>query len=247
MKCVTAPKYWMQTKFDGHRIIVKRHAGKVTCWSRTGKQTIALPKAVVAAALKTALDFILDGEIVDATVFAFDLLEVGGVNVQSAPYEQRLEGLEMLLKGIESGIVCVTSAKTTQEKIALFEATQKTGGEGVVIKDKTAKYTPGRPNSGGPCLKYKFLFSASVIVSAHHKQHRSVRIRMHDGTEVGGVTIPPNKEVPPVGAVIEVRYLYAYKGGSLFQTVYLGERDDIDPAECVMGQLKYKNEAKEEA
>jgi hypothetical protein len=57
---------------------------------------------------------------------------------------------------------------------------------------------------------------------------------------VGNVTIPANQPVPKVGQVLEVRYLYAYKGGSLFQPTSLGVRDDVDPPECVIGQLKYK-------
>jgi len=40
--------------------------------------------------------------------------------------------------------------------------------------------------------------------------------------------------------VVEVHYLYALKGGSLYQPVYLGPCDDIESWECVVGQLKYK-------
>jgi len=55
------------------------------------------------------------------------------------------------------------------------------------------------------------------------------------------VTISPNKEVPKLGEIIEVRYLYAYKGGSLYQPTFLEVRDDIERAECLMGQLKFKS------
>jgi hypothetical protein len=48
------------------------------------------------------------------------------------------------------------------------------------------------------------------------------------GTGVGSVTIPPSHTVPAAGSIVEVRYLYAYEGGSLYQPVYLGIRDDID-------------------
>jgi bifunctional non-homologous end joining protein LigD len=58
--------------------------------------------------------------------------------------------------------------------------------------------------------------------------------------EVGNVTIGGAIPIPPVGSVIEVRYLYAFKGGSLFQPIYLGERDDLDTEDCKMSQLKYK-------
>jgi bifunctional non-homologous end joining protein LigD len=45
---------------------------------------------------------------------------------------------------------------------------------------------------------------------------------------VGNVTIPVNFDIPRVGSVVEVRYLYAYPGGSLYQPVYLGARTDVD-------------------
>ncbi|EUA70299.1 ATP-dependent DNA ligase domain protein [Mycobacteroides abscessus subsp. bolletii 1513] len=55
---------------------------------------------------------------------------------------------------------------------------------------------------------------------------------------VGNVTIPANHDVPSVGAVVEVRYLYA--APALVQPVYLGERSDVEPPECVTAQLKFK-------
>jgi len=72
-----------------------------------------------------------------------------------------------------------------------------------------------------------------------------VAIKIFDGinwVDIGNVTIPVNRNVPKTGAVIEVRYLYAFKGGALYQPQYLGERDDTDPSECIISQLKYKQE-----
>ena len=64
---------------------------------------------------------------------------------------------------------------------------------------------------------------------------------------VGNVTIPPNAAVPVAGEVIEARYLYAYKGGSLYQPVFIGVRDDIDASACTMTQLKFKPEVDDDA
>jgi bifunctional non-homologous end joining protein LigD len=57
---------------------------------------------------------------------------------------------------------------------------------------------------------------------------------------VGNVTIPPNHAVPAAGEIIEVEYLYAYHGGSLYQPVYRGKRTDLDLDACTTVQLKYK-------
>ena len=57
----------------------------------------------------------------------------------------------------------------------------------------------------------------------------------------GKVTIPANHDIPKVGAVVEVRYLYAFREShALFQPVYLGPRDDVEPGECLASQIKYK-------
>jgi bifunctional non-homologous end joining protein LigD len=63
-----------------------------------------------------------------------------------------------------------------------------------------------------------------------------------DGTDVGSCTIPPNKTRPAIGTIIEVRYLMAFRGGSLIQAVYLGVRDDIERCACTIDQLRFKNE-----
>ena len=72
---------------------------------------------------------------------------------------------------------------------------------------------------------------------------RSVGVSLIDDTgwrSVGNVTIPPNHAVPATGSVVEVRYLYATPGVTLYQPVYLGERTDVESDECVTAQLKFK-------
>ena len=59
---------------------------------------------------------------------------------------------------------------------------------------------------------------------------------------MGNCTIAPNKDIPEENDLIEVRYLYAYKGGSLYQPTYQGLRDDIEEDACIITQLKYKAE-----
>jgi bifunctional non-homologous end joining protein LigD len=115
--------------------------------------------------------------------------------------------------------------------------------EGIVFKRLDAPYTPGKPNSGGPQLKFKFVATLSAIV-AKVNDRRSVEISLFKGRSLvscGNVTIPANHDIPEVGAVVEVRYLYAYRDSlALHQPVYLGPRDDIDPGECLASQLKFK-------
>ena len=65
-------------------------------------------------------------------------------------------------------------------------------------------------------------------------------------TRVSGRTIPANFPIPPVGALVEVRYLYCFpNGGSLFQPVYLGVRDDLHGPDDY-DSLKFKQTASDE-
>ncbi|HLX59705.1 MAG TPA: hypothetical protein VKX17_00350 [Planctomycetota bacterium] len=55
------------------------------------------------------------------------------------------------------------------------------------------------------------------------------------------MTIPANQEIPKVGSLVEIRYLYALKGGSLYQPQIIRVRDDIDSADS-LADLKFKRE-----
>ena len=118
----------------------------------------------------------------------------------------------------------------------------------VVFKHKDSPYTAGRPASGGAQLNYKFVETASVLVTAINGQ-RSIGVGFMDrpGT-TGNVAIPANHKIPEIGSVVEVRYLYAMPESlALYQPVYLGERNDIDPSECRSGQLKFRKNPEREA
>ena len=100
------------------------------------------------------------------------------------------------------------------QKTELWERLRRENREGIVFKRLDAPYTPGKPNSGGPQLKFKFVATVSAIVAKMNAK-RSVEVSLFKGRSLiscGNVTIPANHEIPKVGAVVEVRYLYAYPG-----------------------------------
>jgi len=239
----------MQEKHDGRRLILQKTGNTITGINKLGLGT-GFP-AIVADEFRVAdADFIVDGEIVGEEYHAFDLLELDGDDLRGRTYQERYLHLMNLLASFNHlHIELVESAYLPRQKRELFDQLKTRNREGVVFKRSDAVYTTGRPNSGGPQLKFKFVETASFIVIKVNGK-RSVSLMVFDGDRVvpvGNVTIPPNHEVPAVGAVIEARYLYAYRGGSIFQPVYLGVRDDIRAEECQIDQLKYKPEPKEVA
>ena len=236
-------KYCAQEKWDGERMTLSRKNGTVTAGNKLGLLR-GFPTCL-SEEIARYEHIVLDGEIIGETYHAFDLLELDGKDIRGWSYGSRLAALEG--EGFDEnalGIVTVETAYTSKEKKTLFDRLKKEGREGIVFKLLSAKYTPGRPASGGSQLKFKFYTTASCIVVGVN-QKRSVSLGLMDGgiypVEVGNVTIPPNKDIPKVEQVVEVRYLYAYRGGSLFQPTYLGPRTDVLKDECTFSQLKCKN------
>lgn len=229
-----------QQKFDGVRFMLGKKDGKVYALNRKGK-SVSVPTNIAVAALTVDLDgdFLIDGELVGEVLYAFDVLEIDGKCCRENPVEKR----HALLSDFSHKSICVATLTQGIYKRHLYEALKKEGGEGIVFKKLGAKYNVGRPASGGNYLKFKFYSTASCVVSKVN-QKRSVSLKMGCGTEVGNVTIPANHDVPKAGEVVEVRYLYAYKGGSLYQPTYLGVRDDVDPDH--VNSLKFKNEGEGE-
>ena len=153
--------------------------------------------------------------------------------------------LWLLTDSTHRAIQPVRTAVTRADKLALYQYCRDLDLEGVVFKDNNAPVTPGRPNSGGTQLKYKFVESASFIVIGINAK-RSVSLGLYDTdiqelVRAGNVTIPPNHEVPAMKDVVEVKYLHAFReSGSVYQPVYAGKRPDIPRNECLTTQLKYK-------
>jgi len=183
----------------------------------------------------------LDGELIGETFYVFDILSMD-VDLREESFERRYSLLAEFFRLYFNKKECIKLVKAygkKEEKEKLFNDSK--AKEGVVFKRKSASYHVGRPASGGDYLKFKFCESCTCIVSSVSNK-RSVGISlMKDGNlvPVGNVTIPVNYEIPIIGKHIEVKYLYAFAGGSLIQPVYLGERDDVEVD--TTDSIKYKD------
>jgi len=238
------PDYWMQEKLDGRRLLIRKDGEQITGINRLGYPT-AIPETFVRSAAKYPRSFLLDGEAVGDTFHAFDLLTIGPEDMRHLAFSVRYLRMRDMLNAFDHPNIREVRVFFPPQSAGWFQQFKNEGKEGVVFKHKDAPYKPGRPNSGGSQLKYKFYETASFVVAKVNDQ-RSVSLILFEGDKVrpaGNVTIPPNHGVPAPGTVVECRYLYAYKeSGSIYQPVFLGPREDIRADECTTTQLKYKAE-----
>lgn len=236
------PDWFAQKKYDGERRAIIVRDGKAIGANRRG-MAVAVPSAIEQEALKLDGDMTLDGEQIGDVYFAFDVLRLKGVDLRDVHVETRVLRLEKLCadQGLQA-IVCVPTAFDAKAKASLLARVEREDGEGVVFKRCRSRYQPGLAASNGDWRKHKFYATLSAQVSGLNAK-RSVNLRLFeaDGAsiDVGAVTIPANHAVPAVGAVVEVRYLYAFPGGSLFQPTYLGARGDLEPGDCLASQRKF--------
>ncbi|OZA26033.1 MAG: hypothetical protein B7X93_10625 [Hydrogenophilales bacterium 17-61-9] len=236
--------WWAQQKMDGERRLVSKEPNNTWAgWNKKGEM-VALSEVVVQALNRTPFNLgtLIDGEIIGDVYFPFDVLMLNGRNLCDSPLEERARAL--LDIQLSENIRPVGYFKTEDQKRALLALVEEESGEGLVYKRKDSLYVSGRPNSGGDQLKDKFVESATLVVWKRNQGKRSVQVGGYDGAmklvELGSVTIPANHEVPDKGEIVEIRYLYAYKGGCLAQPVYLGRRVDQAAEDCMISQLKYK-------
>jgi bifunctional non-homologous end joining protein LigD len=235
-------RFLMQPKMDGKRLMLRKEGETITGINRRGI-ACGLPENIVRDALALPGDWLIDGELIGNQYHTFDLLEHDG-SYRAQPLRRRLVALfNLVASGQAPNIHLVGSYTGEAVKRRFLERSREDNLEGVVFKNMTAPYIPGRPSSGGDQRKFKFVTTASVIVTSLNGK-RSVKISILDGERMiscGNVTIPVGSDFPAVGDIVEVRYLYAFpESGSLFQPVYIGVRDDLELRDCCVNQLKWK-------
>lgn len=237
-----------QQKLDGVRLLAHVGEGGVIVTNRQGQVSSAAP-AIIEALEEFDDNTILDGELVGGDYFLFDILTNAGQDLRGQGYLDRLKSLEQLAE-IEPPLHLVQTARTTRQKRTLFARLQRDGAEGIVFKRVDALYRPGRSASGGTQLKHKFVKSADVVVLENAGNAYLMGAYADDGElcSIGkvfaGTTNETRRQLDKALAegehpVAEVRYLYATDDRQLYQPVFCQLRDDKEPAECLLDQLKY--------
>ena len=182
--------YWEQRKFDGTRTICIKVGDNVELWGRTWKNNYAplFPEIVNDIRKIPVYAFILDGELTffkkgtdkdvflsalakpetkqdyEARYMVFDVLYVGNENVMNKPFEERLKILKTMIGGIDKKLKHLDIVKTVKKgKRRYYEILTKTGGEGVVLKERASPYREGIRSDEWLKVK-KFRDTDAVIV-----------------------------------------------------------------------------------
>lgn len=257
---VAQGRWWAQIKFDGERRPVHVDAdGTVVGLNRTG-QHVPLDPAIADTLRWVAKGECLwiDAEDMGTHLVVFDVLKIGEEDLRALPFAERCKALGLIASRAgkrqeELRFADVWQLPDAESLDALLVRTRGAGEEGVILRDAHAAYTPGRPNSGGACLKIKHTNTLSAVVDKSNGNKRSIRLTLRDehGTwhHCGSVTIPPNKAVPPPGAVVEVSYLWALtETGSLIQPVFLADRShELTSEAATTDQVVVRQPASEHA
>lgn len=232
-----------QVKIDGERRMVRATAKEVVGSNRRGLQ-VGLPACIVESL--SGVECELDGEILGSRLFLFDILSVGERDLRGMGFKARKKVLDSMIELFGAAVTVLPLAEGEAQKRMLVDRTKELGQEGAVFKHVDAPYTPGRPNSGGSQLRLKHWKDATVIVLGANADRRSVRMGVLDGqgamVEVGSVTVPANRAIPADGSLLDVKYLYAFEGGDLFQPTFKSVRDDLVREEAKMSRLVFKSE-----
>ena len=180
----TGPNWAFEEKYDGIRALAYRTRKKVHVWSRNGLGLTAGFREVAdrVAALPGG-DLVLDGELVvfdkkgvsrfqllqrrgsgaRTAYVVFDLLERDGTPMVKRPLNERRAALEDLL-GAGAGVLRL-SRRLGKNGTRAQEIARTKGLEGIIAKDETSIYEPGKRSRSW--LKVKVRKESEFVIGGY--------------------------------------------------------------------------------
>ena len=199
----SSPGWTFEEKYDGDRILAYKEGARVTLLSRNAKaRSDRFPAIVAAIAALPVRTILLDGEVVvfdgkgvsrfqllqqgrGKPVYAvFDCLYSNGADLRKKPLVDRLK---ILRQWVRAGSSIRPARRLNADGLKAFAQARKAGFEGLVAKDLTSPYIPGRSS----CW-------------------RKVKVHQEDEFVIAGYTAPAGAR-KHFGALL----LGAYAGGKL--------------------------------
>src|SRR5438128_3327495 len=185
---------WVEDKYDGIRGQLHKESERVVLYSRDLNEVTAAFPEVVTAARAVPPDVLLDAgllafkggivrpffelqhrlgrKVVSAQLLtevpvifvAFDLLYLDGRNLLEEPLRERRRLLDELSLPSPFMLAYLIQANNPEELDRIFDAARARNNEGLMVKDPSSKYTPGRRGLGWLKLK-KALATLDVVVT----------------------------------------------------------------------------------
>jgi bifunctional non-homologous end joining protein LigD len=176
-----------ELKFDGIRLIAVKKDEKISLLSRNQNElTERFPEIVEAVTSLPARECVIDGEVVALDeegrssfqllqaremegrkspiyFYAFDLLQLDGKSLLSLPLEARKNVLEKLCAG--AGDPIRYSGAIGGDAKRLLEEVKRRGLEGIIGKQRSSVYEPGR--RGGAWIKLKCIQEQEFAIGGY--------------------------------------------------------------------------------
>jgi ATP-dependent DNA ligase len=197
--------WWLEEKYDGHRVVVAVADGRVAAWSRPRSGTVGLPRQLplhIQSVMAAFPEGTYDGELIapgghawsvtDARfatklrLVLFDVLQLDGSDLTrqtAAVRRRRLEALGDVL--FKKRVAAVFVAPAYPVSRAQVQKIWDAGGEGAVLKRRLAVYQPGARSRDW--IKVKLVESLvgtiTGFVAGKNGPYATVALRLPNGGE----------------------------------------------------------------
>lgn len=199
-------RVWLEDKLDGIRAQIHVAPERVEIYSRDLKKITATFPEIAQAASRLRREAVFDGEILawengvalsffelqkrlgrrEADLFVssdipvafliFDILQLDGRSLLRKPLTERRSMLDRLPLNETLRPVVVHTARSAPEIDDAFRAARQRGNEGLMAKDPTSLYSPGRRGLSWLKLKKEFATLDVVVVAAEYGHGRRSKV-----------------------------------------------------------------------
>lgn len=203
------PGWVNEEKYDGIRALAYRKEKRIGLFSRNLKElTAEFPEIAKALAGLPGGNFVLDGEIVAfdchdvsrfqilqrralgesiAPVFAvFDCLELNGQTILKLPLHSRREAVETLVSANHGP--WLPARRLSTNGFDAFKAAQAKGWEGIIAKDDSSCYEPGKRSRNWLKIKCRkeseFVIGGYTAPEGHRLHFGALLVGLHDGRQL---------------------------------------------------------------
>jgi DNA ligase D-like protein (predicted ligase) len=203
------PGWVNEEKYDGIRALAYRKGKCIKLFSRNLKESTAeFPEIADALAGLSGGDFVLDGEIVafdshDVSrfqllqrralgegvkpVFAvFDCLELNGKSMLKSALRVRREAVETLVP-VNHGLL-LPARRLSTNGFDAFKTAQAKGWEGIIAKDGSSCYEPGKRSRSWLKIKCRkeseFVIGGFTAPEGHRRHFGALLVGLYDGRQL---------------------------------------------------------------